>query len=332
MIVRQVMIDKIEVNNKYWHDILQGKVEISLIALQAGGSFGSYAAGLMCGFIKNTNIKFKAVSGSSAGAISAVYIAGGLNGLKWPYSDEAKLSLCNSIESFWLKKSAVNDTGVLGGFRICFKMIRYLTATFCYMVSFGRIKSPLIPLLKDINFDAANKSDIRCFTNAVHVSGTKNKLTTQPDICLETTQASASIPFIFPPVKFSDGYYVDGASHNMLVNKHVARNPAIIEPLNAMYKGEGQELFLSVLLTKPVIDNEGPAKSFRRYLTKPYYKELEYVNEARKAGRDIVGFEIEIPQIHPLLQFWPSGKMMSKLFNQGLKDAEKYIKEVPKSI
>lgn len=326
------MIDKNMDKNNFWHEILDGNVEISLISLQAGGSFGSYAGGVISGLLKNSNLRLRGVSGSSAGAVNSMYISGGLRGFKEPYSDEVKLSVCNSLEEFWTKKAIVNDTGIFGKIRICFKMLRYLTANLCYFISFGSLKSPLVALLRDVDFDAVNKSDIKCFTNAVHVSGTKNKLTTQPNICLETTQASASIPFIFPPVKLDDGWYVDGASHNLLINKHVARNPAIIEPLNEICEKGETEVFLSIVLTNPVIDNKGPAKAFRRYLTAPYYKELELVNKAREEGRNIIGFEIEIPMTHPLLQFWPSGKLMTRLFNQGLKDAEKYLKETPKQI
>ncbi len=311
---------------------MSGKTKIDLLALQGGGALGSYQAGLILGLLENTNIKFKAISGVSAGAINAMYILDALKGSEGLSDAPKKVSLSNRLYDLWINKSVDNDTVKFGKLKICFKFLQYLSSFWLFVLSFGRYKSPLLPLLEGLNFDDINASDIVCFTTSMHVSGLKHKISTQPHLSVATTQASASIPFMLPPARLDDGYYVDGAAHNLFIRQHVARNPALVKPLDSIKDtAESEQIVLALTLAETVRETN-PNKSWtflRKYLTEPYIKELDIIEDYRKQGRKITLFEIELKGVSPLLIFWPSRKLTERLFAQGKADALKYMKESP---
>ena len=67
------------------------------LALQGGGSFGAFTAGVLDRLLDEADVDFDAVSGASAGAVNAVLLASGLI--------EGRAAAKARLERFWKRMS-----------------------------------------------------------------------------------------------------------------------------------------------------------------------------------------------------------------------------------
>ena len=198
-------------------DRTSGKVRLDL-ALQGGGSHGAFTWGVVDRLLEEEDIQITGVSGTSAGAMNACALAGGLatggrEGAKaalagyWQRVSEATVvspfsrSIAAKASGNWsLEKSPM------------FLWANYLAKTFSpYALNpFGI--DPLRRIVeKTMDFSAINSSGaIQVFIAATNVRTGRVKIFRQPEIDVNALLASACLPTISRAVEIDGEAYWDG--------------------------------------------------------------------------------------------------------------------------
>lgn len=188
------------------------------LALQGGGSHGALAWGVIDRLLDEPKLAITGISGTSAGAMNAAVLCGGLAG-------GSRADAQSVLHDFW---KAISDAGRFSPVqrdlwtRLSGNWELDNSPHFLYFDQLTRLFSPyeLNPLnlnpLKDlinnlIDFDSINSnSKVKVFICATHVKSGLPKIFLQPDINGDTLLASAALPFLFQAVEINNEAYWDG--------------------------------------------------------------------------------------------------------------------------
>lgn len=199
----------------------RGPVKLGL-ALQGGGSYGAFTAGVVKALMKNSafrngDIQIIGISGTSAGAKNGTLIT---DGLKNGGPDQ----VIENLDKYWAE---------IGSHGRALELMPHLTFWARYpnlpqiLVDYSKLfatlgsVAPQNYLLNLIdrsvtNWDTLNKGEPKLFTNAIEIdqkSGKKSHVIFK-EHCPETVVASANLPE-FGPLEFRGHHYYDGAAgHN----------------------------------------------------------------------------------------------------------------------
>lgn len=194
------------------------------LALQGGGSHGAFSWGVLDRLLEDVaagDLRFDAISGSSAGALNAALT---VSGLAQGGPDLAR----QKLEDFWraLSRSGFlagnaffyNDPGVFGGFNLDRSPVAIA------LEALGLVVSPytnpfytdsLTPLIERA-FVAADLAAVnaaagtRLFITATDVVNNGRAIFTQPNISVATLRASCCLPTDFKAVTIGGVPYWDG--------------------------------------------------------------------------------------------------------------------------
>lgn len=188
------------------------------IALQGGGAHGAFTWGVLDRLLDDKRIEIEGISGTSAGAMNAVALTQGL-------ADGGAKKAQELLSGFWKK---VSDAGRMSPIQRSFfdvMMGRWSLAnspSFVLFEHLSRTFSPyeLNPLninpLRDIvarffDFDIINQTRApKLFLSATNVRTGRPKVFRQPSISVDTTMASACLPFLYQAVEIDGEAYWDG--------------------------------------------------------------------------------------------------------------------------
>lgn len=188
------------------------------IALQGGGAHGAFTWGVLDKFFEDDRLWIDAISGTSAGAMNAVAAAHGMH-------ENGAIGARKTLETFWHEVSRVSRTSPV-------QRSWWAKATgdwsletspgFQWMNAIQRVASPydLNPFqlnpLRDvvdatIDFDRVQRcSDMGVFISATNVETGRVKVFERGEITLDSTMASACLPYMFHAVEIDGVPYWDG--------------------------------------------------------------------------------------------------------------------------
>jgi NTE family protein len=188
------------------------------IALQGGGAHGAFTWGVLDRLLDDERIEIEGISGTSAGAMNAVALTQGLAGGGRKTAQEL-------LSGFWKKVSAAARMSpiqrsffdaMMGRWRLdmspSFILFEHLTRTFS-PYEFNPLNiNPLRDIVAELfDFDRINQSQSpKLFLSATNVRTGRPKVFRQPEISVDTTMASACLPFLFQAVEIDGEAYWDG--------------------------------------------------------------------------------------------------------------------------
>jgi NTE family protein len=175
------------------------------LALQGGGSFGSFTWGVLDRLLQDDRVVFDAVSGTSAGAVNAVVLASGL-------AEGGREEAREKLQRFWKRVSNAAPRSPFG---------HGPTASTAFELS-ARVVSPyqfnplgLNPLrdilAEEVDFARLRRaSSVRLLIAATRVKDGRMRLFRENEITLEAVLASACLPQLHHAVEIEGEAYWDG--------------------------------------------------------------------------------------------------------------------------
>jgi NTE family protein len=169
------------------------------LALQGGGSFGTFSWGFLDRLLEEDDLVFDAVSGASAGAINAIVLASGL-------AAGGRVEAKNRLRRFWQRASeaapAANTALAVNA-----------TARVLSPYQFNPFNlNPLRKILaEEIDFDFLRaKPSLRLLIATTRVSDGKLRIFREREVSAEVILASACLPLIHHAVSIDGEAYWDG--------------------------------------------------------------------------------------------------------------------------
>lgn len=188
------------------------------IALQGGGSHGSFAWGVLDALLEHDNLEIIGLSGTSAGAMNSAallqgYIKGGSEGARkeldrfWRFmADRSKLVGMKPTPMNML----IGDYSIRGS--ALYEYLNFLSTFFSPYQLNPFDMNPLRDCVREFfDFKLINKAKTpQIFLCATHVKTGKLKIFEGPDLREESLLASACLPTMFKAVEVDGEYYWDG--------------------------------------------------------------------------------------------------------------------------
>jgi NTE family protein len=184
------------------------------LALQGGGSFGAFTAGVLDRLLDEPDVEFDAVSGASAGAVNAVLLASGL--IVGRAAAKARL------EQFWKRMSqsaAFLPKASLASFA------PFLHSLSPYQFNPFNLDPLRDALAAEIDFaELRAKAPMKLLIGATRVRDGKLRIFEAHELTVESVLASACLPLIHHTVEIAGEPYWDGG---------YAANPPLIPLVQA---------------------------------------------------------------------------------------------------
>ena len=188
------------------------------LALQGGGSQGSYTWGVLDRLLEDPRISIDAISGTSAGAMNAIVLADG-------YVKGGREGAREALANFWNKVSQLGNFSPIQHVPLQkqFNMWNMdWSPTFAFFDSLSRVYSPYqtnplnINPLREVlaacvDFDRLRNSDaLKIFITATSVTTGQPRVFSHNEITIDAVMASACLPFLFQAVEIDGDCYWDG--------------------------------------------------------------------------------------------------------------------------
>jgi NTE family protein len=211
------------------------------LALQGGGSHGAFTWGVLDRLLEEPWLRIAAISGTSAGAMSAAALADGwtLGG-----AEAARAALTN----YWRRVSRAAVFSPLKRSPLDRLMGRWTLDTspaYVMMDLMSRVLSPydINPLgfnplrrilAETIDFDRVARSPIKLFITATSVRTGRGRIFRNPEITIDVLLASACLPTMFRAVEIGgepywDGGYAGNPTITPLVRESDARDTILVQ-------------------------------------------------------------------------------------------------------
>ena len=188
------------------------------LALQGGGSHGAFTWGVLDRFLEDGRVRLDAISGTSAGAMSAAVLADG-------YMQDGYDGARENLRRFWravaenallnpLKRSPIDvffgNWSVSRSPALMF-MEMFQSTVSPYMFNPLNI-NPLAEILESVvDFERLRRcDDIKLFISATNVENGRVKIFNRHELRCEMVMASAALPFLFHAVEVDGVPYWDG--------------------------------------------------------------------------------------------------------------------------
>ena len=172
------------------------------LALQGGGSFGAFTAGVLDRLLDEPGVDFDAVSGASAGAVNAVLLASGLI--------EGRAAAKARLERFWKRMSQA------AAFLPKASFASLMTAPFLHSLSPYQFNPFNLDPLRDalaaeIDFaELRAKAPMKLLIGATRVRDGKLRIFEASELTVESVLASACLPLVHHTVEIDGEPYWDG--------------------------------------------------------------------------------------------------------------------------
>ncbi len=186
------------------------------LALQGGGAHGAYTWGVLDRLLEEPWLRIDGISGTSAGAMNAAVLAGGL---AHGGHDAARAAL----ETFWKR---VSDAAMLSPLRRGPLEMLSGAWTLDYSPAFVAMElasqvlspysmftggNPLAQILDEcVDFDRLSQAPVKLFVTATNVRTGRGRIFRNAEINSEVLLASACLPTMFQAVEIDGDPYWDG--------------------------------------------------------------------------------------------------------------------------
>ena len=188
------------------------------LALQGGGSHGAFTWGVLDRLLEDGRIRLDAISGTSAGAMSAAVLADG-------YMQNGYDGARENLRRFWravannamlnpLKRTPIDV--FMGNWSVSSSPALMVMEMFQSMASpymFNPLNiNPLADILESVvDFERLRRcDDIKLFISATNVENGRVKVFNRHELRCEMVMASATLPFLFQAVQVDGKPYWDG--------------------------------------------------------------------------------------------------------------------------
>jgi NTE family protein len=202
------------------------------LVLNGGGARGSYQAGALRAIyeiIKKDQLLFDIITGNSAGAINAIYLAN--NARDWGSSTQYLVDLWKRIKlddvfdigpytmgklgTRWMKGSifkSANPENPLNGFLNTDPMKKLLAREVDFKELHQLIEEKLISgvALSTTNYYSGSSVVFFDAEKSIPEWSKSDRFSIRTELKIEHAMASAAIPLFFPPIKIAKSYYGDG--------------------------------------------------------------------------------------------------------------------------
>ncbi len=187
------------------------------LALQGGGSHGAFTWGVLDRLLDESWLRIDAISGTSAGAMNAVVLAGG-------FTRNGAAGAKSALHAFWqrvadsarfspIRRSPLDV--ILGRwtletspFYLAFDLASRMFSP--YDLSFAGT-NPLHPVLADsVDFKQVAASPIRLFVTATNVHTGRGRVFRNAELSADVLLASACLPTLFRAIEIDGEPYWDG--------------------------------------------------------------------------------------------------------------------------
>jgi NTE family protein len=179
------------------------------LALQGGGSFGAFTAGVLDRLLQEPEIQFDTISGASAGAINAVLLAAGL-------AEGSREAAREKLSNFWRRLSRTapfvpfgNHAGMQGTASGTLSFWTRLVSPYQYN-PFDL--NPLRTILnEEVDFERLrSEKTVGLLISATRVSDGRARIFRNDELTVEAVLASASLPLLHHAVTIDNEAYWDG--------------------------------------------------------------------------------------------------------------------------
>lgn len=190
------------------------KTKTITLALQGGGAHGAFTWGVLDRLLEDEQLVIEAISGTSAGAISAVVLADG-------FEKGGRTGAREALARFW---QAMSLYGAFSPYRSgIFNLFGPDWSPFALWFDWlGQVLSPyqlnpfnLNPLREvlanTIDFEYVRHCEgIKLYVSATNVRTNRLRIFTNPELSVEALLASACLPHIHQAVEIEGEHYWDG--------------------------------------------------------------------------------------------------------------------------
>jgi NTE family protein len=184
------------------------------LALQGGGSFGAFTAGVLDRLLDEPEIEFDAISGASAGAVNAVLLASGLI--------ESRVAAKARLERFWKRMSQSAAFLPKASFAAAAPFLHMLSP---YQFNPFNLDPLRDALAAEIDFaELRAKAPMKLLIGATRVRDGSLRIFPAQELTVDSVLASACLPLIHHTVEIAGESYWDGG---------YAANPPLIPLLQA---------------------------------------------------------------------------------------------------
>lgn len=220
------------------------------LALQGGGSHGAMTWGVLDRLLEEPGLRIEGISGTSAGAMNAVVLAGA-------FQAGGRVQARAALARFW---SAVSRAAMTSPIqrdvwaRLAGRWSLDTSPTYWYFDLLTRMFSPyefnpldLNPLrdllVETVDFERVRRPDaIRVFVTATNVRTGRPRVFRRHELSADAVMASAALPFMFRAVEIDgeaywDGGYMGNPALFPLVDECDARDLVIVQ-INPFYRPE----------------------------------------------------------------------------------------------
>jgi NTE family protein len=173
------------------------------LALQGGGSFGAFTAGVLDRLLDEPDIEFDAVSGASAGAVNAVLLASGLI--------EGRPAAKARLDRFWKRMSQSAAFLPKASFASLLGAAPFMNLLSPYQFNPFNLDPLRDALAAEIDFaELRAKAPLKLLIGATRVRDGKLRIFATPELTVESVLASACLPLIHHTVEIDGEPYWDG--------------------------------------------------------------------------------------------------------------------------
>ena len=188
------------------------------IALQGGGSHGSFAWGVLDALLEHDELEIVGLSGTSAGAMNAAALVQGYikNGSQGAREEMGRFwrTMAEKAKHSGMKSTPMNK--LIGDYTVRGSTMYEIGSIISSMLSPYQTNpmdmNPLRDMVREFfNFTLINKAKTpKIFLCATHVATGKLKIFEGPTLVEESLLASACLPTMFKAVEVDGEYYWDG--------------------------------------------------------------------------------------------------------------------------
>ncbi|KTC77834.1 patatin-like phospholipase family protein [Legionella brunensis] len=318
--------------------------KVITLALQGGGAHGALAWGILDKLLEDGRIEIDAISATSAGAMNAAILA---HGLLTGGNDGAR----ESLYKFWQTVSKVGEyynpikrtplealLGIKSEQSLSFLWFDFLSKIFAPSQLNPFDLNPLRNILEsNIDFERIKASKtLKVFISATNVKTGKIKIFENKELSVATIMASACIPTMFAAVKVGNDYYWDGgymgnpALYPLIY--HSPCNDILILHINPIYREQVPNTATDILNRMGEISfNSSLLREMRavafvsKMLDDGWIKE-RYRKKMKRVYIHAIRADVTMQSYSVASKLNPSWEFISRLFEEGRHEGEKWLK------
>jgi NTE family protein len=296
-----------------WRDLKAGTRSDYLLALQGGGTFGAFSAGVLCRLLEDPSFPLPTrISGTSAGALNAVVLADALIKGKTPAEKRAlaikalkrlwdediprvtMTQLSRFLSNFWADITLMH-LPVAAKLELLNNVFDLWVQTYRFyggpVYKVPASANPLRELVRHVDFAALRATtEVRLYIATTEATDpTKGRVFTNADLTADVVVASGALPDLFEPVTIGGTAYMEGG---------YVHNPPIVEPIR-----DGATTVVLVRLNSdtfnpPKTSFEAEHYTLAATFNQPLKRDIAWLNQLNASTPKVAAFDLGLEGHH----------------------------------